>query len=116
MSEYNEQVRLFEWANKNECNYPELRLLNASLNGVRLSIGQAVKAKAGGMKAGYPDICLPVARNNYHGLFIELKDGKGRMSEQQKWWLQELSYNGYLAIECRGAEEAIKIISNYLGD
>lgn len=60
-----------------EYKYPELWLLNGSLNGVRLSIGQAVKAKRCGEKRGFPDIFLPVARKGFHGLAIELKKKKG---------------------------------------
>ena len=115
MSEYTEQVTVFNWAKHTENMHPELKLLNASLNGVRLSIGQAVKAKAGGMRAGYPDIFLPVARSGYHGLFIELKEKKGNpVQPDQKWWKQELTANDYLAVICYGAEETIAIIKNYL--
>lgn len=114
MSEYTEQVSIFDWARYNESMYSELRLLNASLNGVKLTIGQAVKTKASGMKAGYPDIFLPVAKAGYHGLFIELKEKGGAVQPNQKWWKQELNAGGYLSVVCYGANEAIDMIKNYL--
>jgi hypothetical protein len=55
-SEYDEQVAVFEWALLNENRFPELKLMTGSLNGVRLTIGQAVKAKKTGLKPGFPDI------------------------------------------------------------
>jgi len=46
-SEYQEQCAIFDFVQImiTTGQYPELRLLNGSLNGVKLSIGQAVKAK-----------------------------------------------------------------------
>jgi hypothetical protein len=115
MSEYTEQVKVFDWAKRNENMHSELRLLNASLNGVKLTIGQAVKTKASGMKAGYPDMFLPVARNGYHGLYIELKEEEGdRVQPDQQWWKQELMAQGYLSLICYGSYETIDIIKNYL--
>ena len=71
-SEYLDQCAVFQWAQLNLRRFPELELLQGSLNGVRLNIGQAVKAKSAGLNAGWPDLFLPVARHGYHGLFIEL--------------------------------------------
>lgn len=113
-SEYANQKMLFEWAKVIENKYPELKLLNASLNGVRLSIGQAMKAKRAGMKKGYPDIFLPVARGKYHGLFIELKIKGGYPTKEQKWWIDKLNKEGYKACVCYGFEEAKNVILNYL--
>ena len=115
-SEYDNQKALFEWAKLNENKYPELKLLNASLNGVRMRIGQAMKAKRAGMKKGYPDIFLPVARGDYHGLFIELKVKGNYPTKEQKWWLNELKKQGYKACVCYGFEEARQTILNYLNN
>ena len=115
-SEYQEQCAVFTWAQLMENKYPELGLLNSSLNGVRLAIGPAMKAKRAGMKAGFPDIFLPVARNGYHGLFIELKrKGGAKPSPDQQVWLTNLSTEGYSCFCCKGAEAAIKTIGIYLG-
>ena len=72
--EFNIQKQIFEWANMSIRKYPELKLLNASLNGVKLTSKVAgARAKQSGMKKGFPDLFLPVARKGHHGLFIELK-------------------------------------------
>ena len=113
--EWRQQASLFLWAESMEYRYPELWLLNGSLNGVRLNIGQAVKAKRCGEKRGYPDISLPVARKGYHALFIELKKKKGGVvSPKQKEWILRLSQAGYRAVVCRGFGAAKAEILNYL--
>jgi len=112
-----EQEFLFRWAAAMECHDARLRLLNASLNGVRLSLHQAVLAKKGGMKKGYPDVFLPVAMGIWHGLFIEMKrlDGKSSdVSPEQRQWIADLSQQGYRAAVCFGWEAAARLISGYL--
>ena len=45
LSEHRQQCHIFQFAEIMQVQYPELRLLSGSLNGVRLTIGQAIKAK-----------------------------------------------------------------------
>lgn len=64
-----------------------------------------------------PDICLPAARGKYHGLYIELKRRKGgKVSAQQREWLEALEEAGYRAIVCRGWDEARTEIERYLDE
>ena len=115
MTEGQEQEIIFKWADLQTAIMPELKLLNGSLNGVKLSIGSAMKAKRQGMRKGYPDIALPIARAGYHGLFIELKKDKGgRPSKEQKEWLAELNRQGYLALCIHGSKLSIDVIKMYL--
>jgi len=114
-SESGEQAALFAWARLAQGRYPELRLLNASLSGVRLFPGQARKAKTLGMVRGFPDVFLPVRKAGYGGLFIELKRPRGgKLTPEQRAWLAELGEQGYLAVCCRGFEEARTVIQSYL--
>ena len=50
--------------------------------------------KQQGVKRGVPDLCLPVARENYHALYIELKTDTGRATTEQKWWGKHLKCQG----------------------
>lgn len=112
-TEAQEQEALFMWARIQK--YPELRLLYHIPNGGSRHKLEAVKLRAEGVKAGVPDLCLPVARGNYHGLYIELKRLKGgRASEYQKQWLKDLNEQGYMAVICCGWEDAAQTIKNYL--
>ncbi len=113
-NEHKAQAQLIKMADKASVKYPELALLNGSLNGVRLTIGQAKKAKASGMRRGYPDLFLPVGRKGYFGLFIELKVGKNRTTPDQKGWLKALKEQGYYCSVCYGTLEAWDEIINYL--
>lgn len=74
----------------------------------------AVALKRQGVKAGVPDICLPVARNGYHGLYIELKAGKNKATKSQEKWQVFLNSQGYYAVICYGWHEAAKVIEEYL--
>ena len=115
-SEYQVQCEIFKWAKLSEAKWPELRLLKGSLNGVRLTIGQATKAKKSGMVRGWPDIQLPVARGLSHGLFIELKKVGGKNPEpHQKEILRLLSEQGNECYCCKGLKAAISVIETYLG-
>jgi len=46
--EYRDQVALFQWALLESRKRPELQMLFASMGGVRLTLRQAVRAKAAG--------------------------------------------------------------------
>ena len=62
--------------------------------------------KAAGLKSGVPDICLPVANNGFHGLYIELKFGKNKATKAQEEYMAMLNAQGYKTAVCYGAEEA----------
>ena len=110
-----EQMALFRWAELQAGKYPELRLLFHIPNGGSRGKAEAGRFRAMGVKAGVPDLFLPVARGTWHGLFIEMKRRKGgRVSPEQEDWMQALVFQGYAAIVCHGMEEAAREIAHYL--
>lgn len=114
-SEHVEQMRLFQWAHYARGSHPELRLLYAVPNGGARHKAVAAKLKAEGVRAGVPDVCLPVARGGFHGLYIELKRQRGtRPSAEQREWLAALMDAGYRATWCPGWEAARDVIETYL--
>ena len=113
--EDSEQAMLFNWAKMARGKYPELDLMYAIPNGGYRSIKTAKLMKATGVKAGIPDICLPVARHGFHALYIEMKRRKGgTVSVAQKSMINALAVQGNLAIVCYGMDEAIDALKNYL--
>lgn len=70
--------------------------------------------RAMGVKKGVPDLCLPVPRGKYHGLYIELKTETGRTSEAQEWWGEQLLGQGYFWEVCHGWQSAVKVLEWYL--
>ena len=110
-----EQQCLFRWAAFQSGKYPELALMYHIPNGGSRSKAEGGRFKAEGVKAGVPDICLPVARGGFHGLYIELKRReKSKTTAAQKVWITQLSEQGYCAMVCRGWEEAAEAIMSYL--
>ena len=105
-------VEWSRWAYKTG-KYPMLNMLHCSLNGVKLSGTQAKIAKGQGMLSGVPDLFLPVPKNGYHGLFIEMKSEKGRVTENQHWFLTNAESLSYKTVICYSAKEAISAIQAY---
>jgi len=114
--EHGEQRSLMEWARMAQAKRPELGLLHAIPNGGHRNRVAAARIKAEGARAGVPDLCLPVPRGAHHGLYIELKAGKGRPSREQRWWLAALRGQGYRAVICHGWRAAQSVIDEYLAE
>ena len=114
LSESDEQTAIFDWARFCSGRIPELNLLYHVPNGGFRTKTEAAKFQSEGVKAGVPDLVLPVARNGYHALYIELKAKDGKVSDIQKKWLNDLRYQGNCALACFGADEAISVIEKYL--
>lgn len=114
MNEAQEQRFLFQWANLAKQKYPELKLMHHIPNGGKRDVKTAINLKHEGVKAGVPDICLPVARGKFHGLYIELKVGKNKPTPKQLEWIYALEQEGYAVKVCYGWLEARETIENYL--
>ncbi len=112
--EHAEQAALFRWAAMASARHPALHLLHAIPNGGHRDIRVARKLKAEGVKRGVPDLCLPVARGGFHGLYIELKALDGTATREQRRWVVALRLQGYRAEVCRGWCEARALIVAYL--
>lgn len=115
-TEHDEQVALFAWADAAHAQRPELAMLHAIPNGGARHPAVGAQLKAEGVRAGYPDIALDVARGRWHGLRIELKraDHSNHATPEQLTWLERLRRYGYMAIVCYGCAEAIAAIVAYL--
>lgn len=114
--EADEQKRLFEWASyMANAKYPELELMYHIPNGGSRNKIEAARLKAQGVKRGVPDICLPVPRGIYAGLYIELKREKGGvLSKDQSEFLLKLRTQGYRIAVCKGFQDAANTIEIYL--
>lgn len=118
--ESQEQIAVIQWSLYAQKQYPMLKWLHSSQAGVKMSAIQARIAKQEGMKAGVSDLFLPYPTSNYAGLYIEMKrrsikgQSKGVLSQHQKDFLKYANRVGYKAVVAYGAEEAIKVIVEYL--
>ena len=84
-------------------------------NGGQRDKACAANLKRQGVRAGVPDLCIPLARLGYHGLYIEMKRRKGyQIRPTQREWLARLNKEGYLARVCAGADSAIELVRQYV--
>jgi hypothetical protein len=115
-SEHKIQAEFVTWCQDNSDKVPNLHRIFAIPNGGKRDARTGAILKAEGVQAGVPDLFLPVPIGSRKGLFIELKTENGRASPPQKEWLAFLSEMGYMAVECRGLEEAKAAIKFYYGE
>ena len=102
-----EAVRWFRLQFRNE-------IIFSSPNEGKRTLSNASRLKAEGMMSGVADLQILSAQNGYHGLFIEIKYGKGRQTESQKWFQKVAEQNGYKYVICRSFDEFKKEIEDYL--
>ncbi len=112
--EFQIQKAFFEWVAYSKKKYPELELIYAIPNGGQRNIITARNLKLTGTKSGIPDIHLPVARQGYHGLWIEMKFGKNKLSDAQHEYIELLEKYGHCVQVCYSVDEAIAETLKYL--
>lgn len=105
-SHYAMQKDICDWAILQ--GYP-LDLLYAIPNG-QYRPGQR---KEPGLRAGVPDLHLPVARRGYHSLYIEMKYKDNQLSEDQRQWGLKLMHEGHAIYVMRSVQAAQGLLRWY---
>lgn len=114
-TEHGHQVAVCVWASRVLNVQPLLRWLFAIPNGGERNPATASRLKAEGVKTGVPDLCLPVPRRNYAGLYIEMKKPGGTLSKAQKDdWIPFLTSQFYYVAVCYNYLDAIRCLEWYL--
>ena len=87
------------FANERACSFQQGRLLK------RMQV-----------TAGVPDffLAIPIPSDGFHGLWLELKVGKGKLSPEQSDFLARKIQRGYAAMAAWGFDAAKEIILSYL--
>ena len=140
-SEHEQQALVIAWCELHKHRIPELEFIFAVPNGSNKSRAQAGKMRAEGLKAGVPDLVLPVSvtkqhelpdgtveHESYGALYIEMKsetvkigaDGKAKTvrtypTPEQRRWHEGLRRIGNKVVVCHTAEDAQWQILRYLG-
>lgn len=95
--------------------YPKIADVTAAFANGGLRDGRyGHRLRCEGLKKGFPDIGMFVARGEYHGMFIEFKSAKGIISKEQFEVMSNLETQGYLCRICRSLDEAINETIKYL--
>lgn len=113
-TEHGHQTALFCWLATQIVQYPEAKWIYAIPNGGKRDAITASLLKAEGVKSGVSDICLPFARQGYHGFYIEMKKPKGKESAEQKEFGAFLKTENYLYTMCDSWDKARDAITWYL--
>lgn len=83
-------------------------------NGGKRSKRVGAALKHNGVKRGYPDLVIDIAKGGFNGMRIELKKEGGSVSDEQVERMAMLVDEGYLAIVTTGFEETMDAILNYI--
>jgi hypothetical protein len=110
-SEHDEQTAFFEYLEWQQNMEPDLQWAYAIPNG-QYRPGQRPEA---GLKSGVPDINIPIARGGYIGLYIELKIDGGKVSDNQRKWIDGLVGLGHAVRVCYGFDAAKDTLDWYMG-
>lgn len=114
VSEHHEQATFFQIAGLHLRRYPGLELMHAVPNGGHRFVAVAGKLKLEGVRAGVPDVFLPVPNGRYFGLWLEFKFGRNRPTAEQLYWLHALRFQGYATVVVYSATEAWSTTVQYL--
>ena len=90
------------------------RIICSFPNGGKRHISVAAKLKRTGALAGMPDLMIPCAKGDYHGMFIEMKLPNNYPTKKQKEIISKLSTEGYYCIVCKAFEDFQKEVNWYL--
>ena len=106
MNEFNIQKLFVAWF---RATYPGV-ILFAIPNGEKREPATAKRLKESGVLAGVPDLFIADGKP---GLFIEMKDARGRLSAAQKEIIPQLKESGYPVVVCHSYEEAKAAVLEY---
>ena len=105
-TEHEEQREFVQWFRQNNRPVRIFAIANGGLRGK----GEALRLKVEGVSAGVPDLYVPA----WH-LWIEMKRIKGGVvSLEQKDWHEYLQSIGDTVLICKGCEEAINAVDEFI--
>jgi hypothetical protein len=114
-TEHQEQTAVIQWWNLSCAKYglPAIALFAIPNGGARDYVTGAM-LKAEGVRRGVFDLMLAKPASGFHGLYLEMKVGANKASDDQLAFKAYLESVGYKALICYSAEVAISHIEEYL--
>lgn len=96
--------------------YPKYKgLLYAIPNGGVRNAIEANRLIRGGVRPGVLDLALDLPSGKWHGMKIEIKTDKGRLSNYQIQYIKDVQDNYYCCV-CRSVEQFLKEVKEYLSE
>lgn len=108
------QAAVFDWARWQQSKHPALKSMYHAANEGKRSRTAGANLKRQGMKPGVSDICLPYAAGGFNNLYIELKVGSNKATEEQLSFIDTINAIGGRAVIVYGSDAAIEVITAYL--
>ncbi len=105
------QIALLEWLELIKLSQHFIHIPNEG----KRSWNYGKKLKRMGMRKGASDLFIATPRHNYHGAWIELKSKKGKLTEHQSKFLEDMEAQGYYCTVCYGLDSAVDAIKWYFG-
>lgn len=78
------------------------------------SLIQRIRMKKEGLKKGWPDVQIMRAASGFHGMFIEFKTTKGKVTPEQRSIMDALIEEGYHCVVCRSFDAALEAFKGYI--
>jgi hypothetical protein len=94
--------------------HPDILDLHAIPNGDWRGPRVASRLKTEGVLPGVPDLFLPTPRGKWHGFYIELKQGRGSVSDVQWGFMERAMSRGYLCRVYNNLQLALEAVEEYL--
>lgn len=92
---------------------PEPFIIFSVPNGGLRDIGTAKKLKAEGVLAGIPDLVIPIAKETYNALYIEVKKPGGSVSAAQLKVHRNLRAWNNKVVVCYSVKEIVCTVISY---
>ena len=112
--EHKTQAAFFKWLSVAATRFPVLYFFYKIPNEGKRSKLEIHLALSEGLKAGVPDVHLPVTRKGFTGLWFEFKSATGQLSPAQVTWIEFLHDEGHLVHQPRTWTAAAQITIDYL--
>lgn len=106
-----EQIKLFDWIKSR----PDLEPFCFHVANERTCSPQhGIILRRKGVKKGVFDNFIMIPREKWHGMILELKSRKGKLSKEQEGFMFDMASQGYYCIWSSGFNQAKKAIEEYL--
>jgi hypothetical protein len=112
--EHDMQCAIFDWARLYENQYPALHWIYAIPNAGRRSKAEGARMRREGLRAGVVDICLPVPRGGFHGLYVECKIKPNQLTADQAAFLKAMEILGHYTSVWWTFDQAIAELGAYI--
>lgn len=116
VSEHQIQAAYFDWVRVKEKQDPTYSCIFAIPNGGARHIATAVKMKKEGVRSGVWDIHIPISKDGWAGMWIEMKVKPGKLTPEQKAFGARMQDAGHKLAVCYSFEEAKAQTEIYLND